>query len=162
MLQQLQQQQQNGEILVTHSSLIKNQATKQEQQQQQQQQLQQQVSSFNHHHYKVKCGDEIFKVHWDGHVITQADELYHTVWDTVSETTIVTAPLDGVLTDVHVLVHNHSDYTTLDPNVPLFTLWTDYDCIKRRISSMMYEEDYNQFVTSVLERGKFFDPDDMT
>jgi len=40
-------------------------------------------------------GDQLFRIEWEGHQITSADELYHTVWNTVTGSTTVTAPVAG-------------------------------------------------------------------
>jgi hypothetical protein len=108
----------------------------------------------------VKYGDEILKVHWDGHLITRADELYHTVWDTVSDTTSVRAPLDGILCDINEIKGHPNDDYDMDSQTPLFTLWTDHDCIQQSLSRMMVEEEYNDYVTNHLDKGRFFDPED--
>jgi hypothetical protein len=117
---------------------------------------------INHHRHplprRVKFGDEILKVHWDGHLITRADELYHTVWETVSDTTSIRAPLDGILYDIYEMEGHPNDYE-IDSHTPLFTLWTDHACIHQSLSRMMQEEEYNQYVTTNLENGRFFDPD---
>lgn len=45
-------------------------------------------------------GDNFLKISWHGHRITQADELYHTVWETVEGNHIISSPLTGKLTEV--------------------------------------------------------------
>jgi hypothetical protein len=37
----------------------------------------------------------VLRINWDAHLITAADELYHTVWETVSESTDISTPIDG-------------------------------------------------------------------
>lgn len=110
----------------------------------------------------VQKGDEILRIHWDGHLISHADELYHTVWDTISDSTSIRSPLDGILSEIHVDLSKDNNKLVghgIDSDVPLFTLWTDEECIQRSFSSMMHAEDYNHFVAQKLEKGRFYDPD---
>mmetsp|Transcript_1701 Transcript_1701/g.4402 ORF Transcript_1701/g.4402 Transcript_1701/m.4402 type:complete len:180 (+) Transcript_1701:101-640(+) len=48
----------------------------------------------------VKRGDELLQIHFDGHSISNADELYHTVWETFSDYLSIVSPVDGKLIDV--------------------------------------------------------------
>lgn len=43
----------------------------------------------------VKRGEIVLDIHWDGHIITTADELYHTVWETVEGVTSIKTPIAG-------------------------------------------------------------------
>ena len=43
----------------------------------------------------VKRGDELLQIHYDGHSISNADELYHTVWETFSDHVSIMSPVDG-------------------------------------------------------------------
>lgn len=106
--------------------------------------------------HAVKYGQEIVKLNWDAHLITGADELYHTVWETISETTTIVAPVDGEL----VAIHCKEDDEWVDEDMVLFTLRTDGDLIEihKRKNAWMQAEEYEEYVDS-LEDGKFFDPD---
>jgi len=97
----------------------------------------------------VKMGDKIMDINWDAHLITSADELYHTVWETISETTSVESPLDGMLGEIH-----DTDGAFLDSDTTLFTLQTDYDWVGD--DGFMHEDEYQEFVDT-SERGKFYE-----
>eukprot|EP00814_Leptocylindrus_danicus_P011961 CAMPEP_0116031414 /NCGR_PEP_ID=MMETSP0321-20121206/17492_1 /TAXON_ID=163516 /ORGANISM="Leptocylindrus danicus var. danicus, Strain B650" /LENGTH=221 /DNA_ID=CAMNT_0003506519 /DNA_START=244 /DNA_END=906 /DNA_ORIENTATION=- len=43
----------------------------------------------------VKRHETVLDVHWDGHIITTADELYHTVWENVEGVTSIQTPIAG-------------------------------------------------------------------
>ncbi|VEU34492.1 unnamed protein product [Pseudo-nitzschia multistriata] len=45
----------------------------------------------------VQRGDELMHIHFDGHAITSADELYHTVWETFSDRLSIASPLSGTI-----------------------------------------------------------------
>ena len=40
---------------------------------------------------------------WEGHWITSADELYHTVWETFSGMTHIKSPVSGVVEEVKII-----------------------------------------------------------
>mmetsp|Transcript_3895 Transcript_3895/g.9285 ORF Transcript_3895/g.9285 Transcript_3895/m.9285 type:complete len:160 (-) Transcript_3895:73-552(-) len=48
---------------------------------------------------KLQKGDELLTIHFDGHSITSADELYHTVWETFSDQKSIMSPVSGKTTD---------------------------------------------------------------
>lgn len=48
----------------------------------------------------VNRGEEVMKISWHGHSITRADELYHTVWETLEDDFVVRAPMRGTLLEV--------------------------------------------------------------
>jgi hypothetical protein len=43
----------------------------------------------------VQRGDELLQIHFDGHSISSADELYHTVWETFSDHLSILSPISG-------------------------------------------------------------------
>mmetsp|Transcript_20429 Transcript_20429/g.42654 ORF Transcript_20429/g.42654 Transcript_20429/m.42654 type:complete len:188 (+) Transcript_20429:206-769(+) len=44
---------------------------------------------------RINRGDELLQIHFDGHSITSADELYHTVWETFSDHLSIRSPVSG-------------------------------------------------------------------
>eukprot|EP00536_Pseudo-nitzschia_multiseries_P007691 jgi/Psemu1/196183/e_gw1.183.103.1 len=46
---------------------------------------------------EVRRGDELLQIHFDGHSITGADELYHTVWETFSDHVSIRSPVSGTI-----------------------------------------------------------------
>ena len=95
------------------------------------------------------------EINWDAHLITVADEIYHTVWETISESTMIKSPLSGIIEEI-----NTSD-VHLDSNTNLFTLRTDESSLQTQValSDAMNQDEYTQFIQST-ERGKFHDPND--
>jgi glycine cleavage system H lipoate-binding protein len=55
----------------------------------------------------VSKGDELLQIHFEGHTITSADELYHTVWETYSDLLSVKSPVSGAVVDI---THDHEDF----------------------------------------------------
>eukprot|EP00979_Chaetoceros_neogracilis_P002569 scaffold435_cov275-Chaetoceros_neogracile.AAC.21 len=102
----------------------------------------------------VRYGQDIVKLNWDGHLITKADELYHTVWETISETTSVVAPVDGEVCEIHC----KEDDQWVDSDTALLTMSTDGDLIEMRKDEWMHAEEYEEYVYA-MEKGKFFDSD---
>jgi glycine cleavage system H lipoate-binding protein len=102
----------------------------------------------------VSYGQDIVKLNWDGHLITKADELYHTIWETISETTSVVAPVDGEVCEIHC----KEDDQWVDSDTALLTMSTDGDLIEMRKDEWMHAEEYEEYVYA-MEKGKFFDSD---
>lgn len=50
-------------------------------------------------HIALQRGDELLRIHFDGHSITSADELYHTVWETFSDHLSIMSPVSGKTTE---------------------------------------------------------------
>jgi len=47
--------------------------------------------------FEFERGDELLRIHFDGHSITSADELYHTVWETFSDHASIRSPVKGTM-----------------------------------------------------------------
>lgn len=62
------------------------------------------------HGVPIERGDELLQIHFDGHSITSADELYHTVWETFSDHLSISSPVSGNTTktesDMNALLHS--------------------------------------------------------
>jgi hypothetical protein len=52
-------------------------------------------------HVQVAVGDELLRVEWDGYRISDGDELYHTTWASLNESTVLQSPLSGMLHALH-------------------------------------------------------------
>jgi hypothetical protein len=111
----------------------------------------------------ITFGEPIIKLHWDAHLITNADELYHTVWESISETTNIVSPVNGVLTKVHdVTTKQRKKQLSLpiDSETSLFSVLTNAESIqemmngKRRL--LVDEEEYWSYVKG-LGLGMFQD-----
>ena len=117
--------------------------------------------------WKLKQEEDVLEIQWDAHLITSADELYHTVWETVSETSMIRAPFKGVFVFPHFEIDIQKGRTgrrrrgyVLDSDVPLFTMLVDQDCLDaaRTGGRLMDYDAYMEFVET-LERGKFHEDD---
>jgi glycine cleavage system H lipoate-binding protein len=67
----------------------------------------------------VQRGTTLLLIEWEGHSITGADELYHTVWENFSGVSEVVTPLSGVVEEI-----NHK---------PSPQLWFDEDTILAKV-----------------------------
>ena len=65
----------------------------------------------------VKRGDELLQIHFDGHSISSADELYHAVWETFSDHLSIMSPVDGrtieIISDQHITFEEGIDEETV-------------------------------------------------
>lgn len=116
--------------------------------------------------FNVNANTTILKINWDAHLITAADELYHTVWETVSESTAISTPIDGNIAEINTSLLTKqkagSIYVTpsLDEDTTLFTLRTSYKCIEESIMKeeafICCEDEYEEIVQT-SERGRFYE-----
>ena len=108
-------------------------------------------SSLNNQ--KLKTGDDVLKINWDAHFISAADELYHTSWESISDTTTLVSPLGGTHGEICL-----EDETMIDSDTTLFTMRTDNECIQRRKGDFLHFDAYQEFV-GTSEHGKFYEFD---
>lgn len=102
---------------------------------------------------QVNTGDKFMKMEWDGQTITEADELYHTVWETIDGFTDVISPVNGYLEHVF----SFSPNVGIDEDTVLATIRTsrkDLETVLKNDKFLMAGEEYNQFV-SKLPPGMF-------
>ena len=71
-------------------------------------------------HSRVEREAALVQIQWEAHRITTADELYHTQWDTLVDTTTIRSPLTGRLTTMFVGDHNDHDPQDFDTEDPIF------------------------------------------
>lgn len=50
----------------------------------------------------VRQGQDLLRVSWEGHSISDADELYHTVWETVEGFTMLKSPVTGTIEETDI------------------------------------------------------------
>jgi len=91
--------------------------------------------------YTVQAGDRILEIEWEAQKITMADELYHTVWETVCGVIPVDSPISGHVIDIipqqAVLSHD------LDSNDTLIRLRTeDHLTLTNMLKRMVNETEY--------------------
>ena len=103
---------------------------------------------------EVLTDNAVLDIEWDGHIITAADELYHTVWQTISDNTKIKSPLPGKI----------EWYNKLDPfrehvhdDTALFSIRTCLHSVLRIAHDEMIEkETYNYLVeVNPSKDGKF-------
>ena len=58
---------------------------------------------------EIKRHQEFLKIVHEGHAITAADEMYHTVWDTITEELSIVSPTDGWVISSESAVHDEGD-----------------------------------------------------
>lgn len=100
----------------------------------------------------INAGEDLLHIEWDGHMITSADELYHTVWETITDTTKIEAPLSGKIEQVHSITSEEDE--EIDEDTVLVQIATDGETFHESMNDFMEEEDYNEFVKSIPP-GKF-------
>ena len=135
--------------------------------------------------HRVERDAALIQIQWEAHRITTADELYHTSWDTLADTTTIRSPLAGRLTTMFVAKHTDTDQD-FDTEDPLFELClddektmnaattttnttqltsgnnknngSDTDGDGSGVPELVDWKTYQQRIQS-LERGKFYDED---
>lgn len=98
------------------------------------------------HEYNVKAGDRLIKINWEGHSISSADELYHTVWHTYSGETILHSPLAGSIVDRIM----DDERCNLDEDTVLVRIMTSLDTLDEAIRNygLVEENEYTTMLTS--------------
>ena len=110
-----------------------------------------------HSDTKVATGQELLQIHFEGHSITSADELYHTVWDTFSDQVNIESPLAGSL-----ITDDNNDLMTpgefIDEDTVLVSLKVDEEEFQRQCmeNTLVKEPQYLKAIQS-MEPGKFAD-----
>lgn len=99
----------------------------------------------------TKEGDSLVVIDWDAHIISSADELYHTVWETVSEQTTVRAPISGVVEHINAI---NSLKDSLDEDTILARIKTDTASLHQSGEQLMAEDAYREYLTTIPP-GKF-------
>jgi hypothetical protein len=93
---------------------------------------------------KLKEGDTILVVEWEGHSITNADELYHTIWNTLEGTKTIRSPVNGVIETI-------SDDITFDENSVLIRMVTSLNELERATEKdiLIKESNYARLLTKI-------------
>lgn len=109
---------------------------------------------------KINVGDDIVEIEWDGHVHSEADELYHAVWETFTNATIVSSPISGIIRDINV-VDRPSIHTVVDEDTTLFSVEVDNDSYRNLSNNFLSEDMYLKLIKR-LPRGMFHDDRDIS
>lgn len=113
----------------------------------------------------ITKGQELLRIHFEGHFITSADELYHTVWETYEDHLTIESPFSRILKEKgYSLVPSSTgnpipreqDEIVLDSDTVLITFQvpeTEWErCIQQQ--QLVKEQQYQQLLRS-MARGKF-------
>jgi hypothetical protein len=99
----------------------------------------------------VDRGQDLMRINFDGHSITSADELYHTVWDTFSDQVSIFSPLPGLLLPIAVRDEKINEDTSLA------TLKVSEDEWQQACERyLVHESQYRKLILN-WPRGKFSD-----
>ena len=82
---------------------------------------------------EIKAGENIMQIEWDGHVHSEADELYHAVWETFTQTVTMKSPISG---KIHTLncMETSPIYNSIDDETTLFTIETLEEDLEQLLS----------------------------
>jgi hypothetical protein len=97
--------------------------------------------------------ETVLDIEWDGHLITSADELYHTVWQTISDNTRIKSPFEGKIEWYNNLnpIRDHVHDDTV-----LFSLRACVHSVLATVADEMIEEEtYKNLAKSNPYDGKF-------
>jgi hypothetical protein len=104
---------------------------------------------------EIKVGETVMEIEWDGHARSEADELYHAVWETFTRVTKIISPLNGIVQNVKSIkfpsIHN-----SIDDNTALYTIETDNDSLMSAVNDFVSKDAYRCFVQK-HPRGMFHD-----
>lgn len=101
--------------------------------------------------WPTKLGEPIAFIEWEGAAISAADELYHTVWETVIDTEVVESPVDG---SVEYIYTNADE--ELDEDTVLLQIMTNHESIQKAFDNLLEEVMYEEYVKAIGP-GKFQD-----
>mmetsp|Transcript_4354 Transcript_4354/g.11963 ORF Transcript_4354/g.11963 Transcript_4354/m.11963 type:complete len:209 (+) Transcript_4354:68-694(+) len=110
----------------------------------------------------IRRGDDLLTIEWQGHSITGADELYHTVWDSFEGRTQLKAPVSGRIRHVWG-VGSHGSFSSADCSLDEDTVLaqltgTAQDLAEAcRQNELVNEKEYGR-VVDTMPPGKFHEP----
>lgn len=97
---------------------------------------------------EVRQGDDLLRVNWEGHNITAADELYHTMWETVEESITIKSPITGTVQETDI------DNPWIDSDDYLLSIEASEHSVFSAFSTLVDEESYDKIVRK-LPPGRF-------
>jgi glycine cleavage system H lipoate-binding protein len=98
-------------------------------------------------------GHDMLRIEWEGHSITSADELYHTVWESFSGTTPIPSPVSGTVKEVNVVPLTSS----IDEDTVLVKVTaTEQDWESAQKTALVKEPEYIRILRSIPP-GQFAD-----
>jgi hypothetical protein len=110
----------------------------------------------------VTAGDTLLQIQWEGYTHTAADELYHTVWESIEGTTVLQSPVTGTLM-VGGCGPDNDEYQYEDPTVMQVdddTVLAQLCCTHQDLTAAAHEwvdqDAYERFVAT-QGAGRFAD-----
>jgi hypothetical protein len=100
-------------------------------------------------------GEDLLRINWDCHSITAADELYHTVWETVDGVTKLKSPVAGTIRATDI------GNPWVDADDSLLSIAASEKSIANAFPNLMDEDAYNKFVEKIAP-GRFSESDRQT
>jgi hypothetical protein len=99
----------------------------------------------------VNSGDDLLNVTWEGFTQTGADELYHTVWETMEGGTVIQSPVAGRVSSI---CQDDPNKIEVDDETVLAEISCMQDDLLEAAQDWIEQEDYEK---SLREPGKFAD-----
>lgn len=96
----------------------------------------------------IRKGQDLLRVSWEGHAISEADELYHTTWETVEGFTMIKAPLTGEIKETDV------DKPWIDSDDALLSMTATENALFSAFSHLVCEDSYNKIIQN-MPPGRF-------
>jgi hypothetical protein len=103
-----------------------------------------QIQSLYELNDHILQGQEFLRVRWEGYNWTEADELYHTVWETVEGEESILSPVTG-----NVVSIANSDYSIIDEDIPWAELECDEHDLLREAASWVDETAYQEWANTL-------------
>jgi hypothetical protein len=100
----------------------------------------------------VFAGQDLIRIHWEGYAQTSADELYHTVWDTIEGVETFPSPVSGQIE--HIV--DNVDQEEVDEDTVLVELSCDEASLQQAAAGWIEEKEYLDIIQR-QSRGKFAD-----
>lgn len=100
----------------------------------------------------VVAGQDLIRIHWEGYAQTSADELYHTVWDTIEGVQTFPSPVSGHIK--HIV--DNVDQEEVDEETVLVELLCDEASLQKAALGWIEEKEYLEIIQRQT-RGKFAD-----
>eukprot|EP00977_Amphora_coffeiformis_P009591 scaffold2209_cov168-Amphora_coffeaeformis.AAC.5 len=101
----------------------------------------------------VQQGQDLLRLNWEGYNWTEADELYHTVWESIEGVETIASPLTGSLVRV---VDSSDQATVVDEDIAWVEMECDHHDVINAASSWLDQGSYHRWVETLLP-SKFSD-----
>ena len=100
----------------------------------------------------VNVDQPLLRIEWEGHTISDADELYHTKWGVVQGSTLVRAPMAGLLKSI-LQPEELLRQGLLGPDIVVANMHIDRPSLQQA-QDLVDESTYSKYCSS-LQPGRF-------